>query len=134
MNKYKTIDLPTAIVEIDDWQMQCCGDPFKVGDIIEWTVLKWNFEKLVVDVGNIDFYYENHADSSAELFKIKGTVKKIVAIHCVYQSKSKKDNTLVPVSGITVDVTEADGWDKDIEGMRFFGYCAYLENANVCST
>ena len=115
-------------VWIDSWQIQCCGEPFKTGDKIKWTALKWKFEKPVVEVGKIDFYYENHAESNDNLFEIEGIVEEILAIHCVYKLDDEK-KVQVAVSGITVPVNNENGWDKDInDKMQFTAYCAKLKN------
>lgn len=33
----KELKMESCVVSYDSWQMQCCGDPFSVGDKIEWT-------------------------------------------------------------------------------------------------
>ncbi len=62
----------------DDWQLQCCGEPFKVGGCVEWLVRMPM--KMSVDVGHIDYRYEAH-DSEAELFRLKGRVVKIQGLY-----------------------------------------------------
>ena len=47
-------------VSIDDWQIQCCGEPFKVGDTVEWFVKKW--DKVMPDyhdAGAMDNFNEH---------------------------------------------------------------------------
>jgi hypothetical protein len=118
-------------VWIDSWQMQCCGTPFKIDDKIKWTALKWEFEKPVVDVGNIDFYYENHAESNDNLFDIEGIVSEIFAIHFVYKLNTET-RVQIAISGKTVPVNEADGWDKDMsEEMQFSAYYVKLKNVST---
>ena len=118
---------------IEDWQMQCCGTSFQIGDTVKWTILKWEFEKPIVDVGEIDFLYENHAESNDNLFEIEGVVTQILAIHYVYELNTKT-RAHIPISGITVPVNEADGWNEDInDEMEFAAYCVKLENVSIKS-
>ena len=111
--------------------MQCCGTPFKIGDAIDWFVCKWEFEKLIVDVGNADFYYDHHCDNNSNLLKMKGNVTSIVAIHYAYKRESENSNLMIPISGIAVDVKEADGWDGNFEGKELFCYYVCLENVSL---
>jgi hypothetical protein len=119
----------SVTVWIESWQMQCCGTPFKLGDTVNWTVLECVFVDPSVDVGKIDFYYENHAENNDGLFEIEGMVSHILAIHHAYELK-KKTRTKIPISGMTTPVYEADGWEKDMDGMEFAAYCVKLENAS----
>ena len=117
---------------IEDWQMQCCGTPFKIGDTVKWTILKWEFEKPTVDVGKVDYYYENHAESNDNLFEIEGVVTQILAIHFVYELDTKT-KVNIPISGITIPVNEAnDGWEENvIDEMEFAAYFVKLENVSI---
>ncbi|NDV66677.1 DUF6578 domain-containing protein [Bacteroides sp. 224] len=115
---------------IEAWQMQCCGTPFQVGDAVEWTVIKWGNEKLLVDVGKIDFYYENHADIDTQIFKLKGNVTSILAIHYAYR-KSKTSNLMIPASGITVEKTQVDGWDKKVDEKELYAYFVCLTDCEI---
>ena len=132
-----------CVVFIEDWQIQCCGDPFKIGDNIEWTVWKWKkgFEE---SLDGVDFVYENHGSAQSEaLFTLRATVSKIKARYykeelCPDQETPDEQEELYPeqespdermfyrVYAKTVDVTEADGRDKDIDNMRFGSYVVTL--------
>lgn len=52
--------LHQCVVLYEDWQMQCCGVPFKIGDTVRWIVMKSDSYNPPVDVGTIDYYYEAH--------------------------------------------------------------------------
>ena len=45
----------------DSWQMECCGTPFSVGDIVKWLVLKAEQLNTPVNVGAINYCYEAHS-------------------------------------------------------------------------
>ena len=46
-------------VYYDGWQMDCCGEPFKIGDMVQWDCVKSNNDFLV----QADYYYEAHDDT-----------------------------------------------------------------------
>ena len=55
--------------------MQCCGEPFEVGDDVQWTAEKWTFgDPGIPGLNEVDFYYENHSDE--EISVINGKVKR----------------------------------------------------------
>ena len=124
-------EIDRCTVVVADWEMKCCGTPFKVGDTIEWFVSKSESEKLLVDMGNIDFDYDHHSFDNKNLFKIKGNVVNIFAIHYAYKKVSENPDFMVPISGISVEIKEADGWDEDIEGKELCCYYVCLENVNL---
>ena len=122
-------------VLIAAWEMQCCGTPFKIGDIVEWCVEKDESGKLdFVDVDNIDFDYVGHYTEN-DIQELQGKIVSIAAIHYAYRSSSK---SLIPIAGIAVDVKEADGWDESpkewdvkIEEKHLSYYLVHLENVNL---
>lgn len=123
--------LNQCIVLFEDWQMQCCGTPFKVGDTVRWLVLKWFNKNIPVNVGTIDYYYEAHDSNYKTLFMLNGVVSDIRALHYKYEESSNNPNVKVPVSGLTVNVDSADGWDEPIEGLPFSEYIVKLEDVNI---
>jgi len=116
--------LNQCIVLYDDWQIQCCGAPFKIGDTVSWLVLKWDYDNIPVNVGTIDYCYEAHDTNYKTLFMLNGFVSEIIvrALHYKYEESPNNPNVNVPVSGHTVDVDSADGWDEPIEGLPFSAY------------
>ena len=48
-------------VYYEDWQLQCCGDPFSVGDDIEQTAIAKHYKLPKHDV-DIDFMEEHHLE------------------------------------------------------------------------
>ena len=74
-----------TVVHYEDWQMQCCGIPFAVGEPICWPVLRCEGEPLV-DVGvGADWYYEAHGSDGDALKSLSGTVTAIRAVYYTYE-------------------------------------------------
>jgi hypothetical protein len=115
-------------VWVDSWQMQCCGQPFKIGTQVKWLARRWKFDPIV-ECGQIDYSYEGHGEEDME---IAGKVADIKAVYTMY---APNDDILKskPVSHILVDVKgEADGWEDRYRGEhKFDGYLVKLNNAIV---
>ena len=64
-------------VYYENWQMMCCGDPFAVGDEVEWTVhlstRRSGQEKL-----HVDFYEDHYYHSADGILKLRGKVERIL--------------------------------------------------------
>ena len=114
------------VVWIDAWQMQCCGNAFEIGSIIEWDVVQWTFEyPPVVGIGKIDYYYDHHNDG--EVLHMKGIV---TDIFCVYEQYALDETTNVKkaVSGkLTKCIEQATGWHKDDNEYKFSAYLASVD-------
>ena len=63
MKKYKDL-----IVHYESWQYECCGTPFKVGDVVQWTAYKDGDE----------YWYDAHANFKLQ---IEGKIVEIVALY-----------------------------------------------------
>jgi hypothetical protein len=119
-------------VWVDDWQMQCCGTPFSVGDEVSWNVkevdVDW-FSNLFGPEAGIDVDgAEEHHTAGLELgAATTGKVTGINAVHCRY-APSEDDRTLSPVQGSAVlaPITSADGWNAAKGEHRFVGYLVRL--------
>lgn len=83
-----------VIVWVDGWQMQCCGKPFDIGSIIEWNVrTNIDFElSPIEDLGTINYYYDDHADSNTVISVLNGEVTEICKVYHAY--KLDKDNNV----------------------------------------
>ncbi|MHC6204169.1 DUF6578 domain-containing protein [Breznakiellaceae bacterium SP9] len=124
-------------VWIEDWQMQCCGKPFAIGDTVEWLALKWTgTDSEIVNVGKTDYLYDHHSSDFKGLFKIQGVVAHIEAIFYHYEEKQmvlagRSGNFMIPVSGKVRSVESANGWEKDADGMDFAAYHVALRKVNI---
>ncbi len=112
----------------ESWQMDCCGEPFKVGDTVNWTVGK--YEKLgpcnTVNLGKIDYYYENHLFDRGPYFELEGRVIGIKILFEKFGPSKLKPSESVPVSGVLRETTKVERYEKGFNGMRVTGFVVTL--------
>lgn len=119
--------------------MQCCGDPFRRGERIAWTVLKgldphvpeWLAEVLGDRVVTVDAIEEHHQGEDGEVEPVIGTVASIRAVSCRLAPVTEGSRTYVriPGSGVTTDIEMADGWTEAPSGTELMGYLVELTGA-----
>ena len=115
----------------ESWQIQCCGDPFSVGDRVEWTGVT-PYEYPVADGVIIDFVEDHH---DAAFLSIKGYVSRIVA----HRSEFPRGQRIVDYYKariISEELQTADGHeselpDDDTTERTFWGYVVTLKNVVV---
>lgn len=72
-----------AVVWYADWQMECCGEPFELGDRVTWTVeeaddREWLPAALGPDHAvTVTHLEEHHAQDESRLLTLTGFVTKI---------------------------------------------------------
>jgi hypothetical protein len=75
-------------VWVDSWQMQCCGDPFSVGQQVSWTLSDadqdWLMTMLGADAQVTVDAAEEHGGLPEETPRTTGIVSRIAAVHCRY--------------------------------------------------
>ena len=122
-------------VWVDDWQMQCCGDSFGVGDDVAWTGREADSEWLQRVFGpdspvSVDAAEEHHGGVDDDCPVTVGTVASIDAVHCRYEVGPGPDGRggryPVPGSGRRHTVGSADGWAANLDVLRFVGYLVQL--------
>ncbi|HET7486817.1 MAG TPA: DUF6578 domain-containing protein [Acidimicrobiales bacterium] len=116
-------------VWIDGWQMQCCGESFRVNEYVELsTSAEVDREFLGVVLGEesaaaLTDYEDHHDLDVAPMTPLAGQVETIEAVSCRYV---QQDRVMLPVPGTTHVVVkdEATGWEPedDGHGLRFVGY------------
>ena len=111
---------------VEEWQMKCCGDPFKVGDEVTWTAEEWRCDMpKIPGVEEIDYNYENHGDD--DVHTICGTVRRIFAVYQTYKL-NPADNRYYPDLGKIIEICgEAIGWEEDMGEYSFSAYYVLLE-------
>jgi hypothetical protein len=122
-------------VWVDSWQMQCCGEPFRIGSQVAWTLgrpdLDWLNAMLGADARqSVDAAEEHHGGLPADTMPTRGTVTRIAAVHCGYAPRPGSDSrTRYPVagSGVLTELDSADGWTTDLGELNFVGYLVQLE-------
>ena len=122
-------------IYISDWQMQCCGTPFKIGDAVGWLVCKYEDDWQDKALHGAEYYYEHHSADWNKLYMATGIVDTIIARYCRYESlpnpNMKQGSIRYPVYQKSVGITEADGWEADIDGLVFFSYLVELRDCTI---
>ncbi|MGW1132369.1 DUF6578 domain-containing protein [Streptomyces griseoluteus] len=114
---------------VDDWQMQCCGQDFAVGDVVSWTLLEADPEDYADVVGakraeGIGFREEHHG-RAGECAATSVEVLSIDEVHCRYEIPAgATDRMHLPVrdTAVLVPVDRADGWARPRPDVSFVGY------------
>ena len=127
-------DLVEIKVWVDHWQMQCCGEPFAIGDEVSWTLRDPDTEWLAHVLGSdlaagIGKAEEHHGGVGEGVTPTVGIVASIHAVHCRYAPvPGGAETALYPVAGSgTADaVRSADGWTPDRGDLKFAGYVVQL--------
>lgn len=111
----------------EDWQLQCCGEPFVVGAEVKWTVRRpQDNPPWLPEVEPIDWYGEHHGN---ETHALTGSVERIEATWRNYRPQEPGSRMLVPIAGTfrAQDVQSADGWEElNRSSEKFEGYLVTL--------
>jgi hypothetical protein len=108
-------------VWVDDWQMQCCGEPFSVGSRVTWTLREPNTDWLRTVLGlpvQVDAAEEHHGGVPEDTPTTTGKVLSVAAVHCRYP----------PVPDFTeyTNLSTTDRRPEDRGDLRFVGYLVRL--------
>jgi hypothetical protein len=123
-------------VWVDNWQLQCCGEPFTIGSTVSWTLREADTDWLTAVLGaetaaSVDAAEEHHDNMTASTPPTSAKVVRIDAVHCRYNPPEGHDRTRYPAegSGTLTVVTSADGWTPDRGELKFVGYLVRLATA-----
>ena len=126
-------------VWLEDWEWQCCGEPFAVGAEVEWGLVPVSSEsrsylidplgaKVVAGITHCETHHEGEDDEQP--IPTRGRVKSIVAAYWQLAPRRNEDPRVhypVAGTGILEPRETADGWEPEIEGgSRFEGYIVTL--------
>ena len=126
-----------AVVWYASWQMECCGDPFAVGEEVAWTVEgdvndEWFSAALGPNMGASITHAEEHHSDEERLDKIEGRVLTITGAWCAFGPAKPGDRVHVPLGGSArfVEVRQAGAADRGtFPDLRFNGWVVELELA-----
>lgn len=110
-----------ALVWYAAWQMECCGEPFAVGDVVDWTLgdvvdVEWLAAAVGGDLAADVTHVEDHHDVDEGTTVRRGTVRGIRCAYCRYAPVAGGDRKMLhPVAGTAV-ITAKDRVDGG-EGM-----------------
>lgn len=114
----------------EGWQMQCCGQPFRIGDMVRWDVFAFN--ETITDIPQtIEYIYDAHYETSDELLTLQGIVHQINAIYTKYKASTDNPQLLVPVSSLLKSLVKADGNEEEVNGMTFDSYIVVLGDVSI---
>ncbi len=113
------------------WQLQCCGEPFTVGDTVEWTCVMPEEYKNAHGI-IIDLVEEHHGFAT---HTVTGIVTRIIAERSEFP-KGKREVWYKKARTIKEELKRADGWEMDLKGdetteRTFWGYIVELKDAIV---
>lgn len=125
-------------VWIEEWQFACCGTPFAVGSVVEWTVVPVadvaSLSRVTDDdtARSIDACEERHGgdpDEPEDLSTVTGVVRSIWASYHRPTPATPRSGKYRPVSepNRLVPLPDTYGDDPDIDGMNFCGYIVDLD-------
>ena len=121
----------------ETWQMQCCGDPIQVGQVVSLPCIKKGPDTCACGI-NIDFDEEHHNEDANCL--IRGKVTEIRSVFVDSYANEKGDTRFIDDPNNTFAVIEVeyiDGWEEPdcYEHRKGNNPCFYiitLENAVEC--
>lgn len=114
----------------EGWQMKCCGQPFKIGDMVKWDIFAFN-ETLTDIPQTIEYIYNAHYETSDGLLILQGIVHQINAIYTKYKASADNPQLLVPVSSLLKSLVKADGNEEEVNGMTFDSYIIVLGDVSI---
>lgn len=115
----------------ESWQIQCCGDPFSVGDKVKWTcIIPENYKNAHGTI--IDFEEEHHGFAT---HAIEGIVTKIIAERSEFP-RGKREVWYYKAETIREELQHANGWesdkrDDDTTERTFWGYIVEMKDVTV---
>lgn len=120
-----------CVIYYEQWQLQCCGNPFSVGDTVQWTCLMPQEYKNAHGI-ILDFEEEHHGFAT---HSIVGTVAKIIAERSEFP-KGKRVVWYHKAQTIQEEIPCADGWESDKKDdetteRTFWGYIVELKDAVI---
>jgi hypothetical protein len=125
-----------AVVWVTAWQMECCGEPFAVGDRVSWSVrndpdVEWLTAALGADVGTtVTHAEEHHTDDGEDLPRLEGRVVTIKRAWGRFEPVNPGDSIHCPASGSErfLDVRESDGIERHaFSELSFNGWVVELD-------
>lgn len=116
---------------LDAWEMDCCGDPFAVGDTVEWTVASpdpaWLLRVYGEEAGGLTDVVDRHETRDA-CYELRGVVRRIRAGHVhLVPSSPGQGGRVLPAGGVLRDVRQATRFAPAPSGREHSGFLVDLE-------
>ena len=123
-----------AVVFVETWQHECCGEPFAVGDTVTWPLVPVSEHadlavRLGADVGGrVSSEVERHVEGVPE---VRLRIQRIRAAFCAYQRDPVGTGGVThrPVAGTTVfeGLRAVDRTHEVRGGLQWLGYVVDAE-------
>jgi hypothetical protein len=115
--------------------MECCGEPFSEGDIVEWNLAgdaddEWLVDVVGDEIASLVTHHEDHHDLEEGARTYRG---RVLGIRCAYSRYAPipggDKRNLYPVAGTAeiVPVLRVDGREGLGSDLNFNGYLVELE-------
>lgn len=124
-------------VWVDQWQQECCGESFRIGSAVTWTVSssamgsEWAGLLLGEEWGRAVTHHEEHHSEDEELGVVSGVVHTIYDVTC---RRTRNDRAFepVPMSGVLTPTDSAEVGDStsqfgDDSAVTFEGWIVELD-------
>lgn len=121
-----------AVVWYASWEMECCGKPFAVGDVVEWNLMpvpdgEWLQPFIGSDLAAQVTHQEDHHDQEDGVSVRRARVLSIRCAFCRYApAHGGEERALYPVAGTAeiVSAQRVDGREGGVLGadLYFNGY------------
>jgi hypothetical protein len=120
------------LVWIENWEMRCCGEPFSVGDSVDWSALPLSDRSWYAEFGlekAPTWIYSAHSDNES---KLRGTVEEIEAVFFRFRVVNRKA-TRIAGTGILEHRTHATTFEPHDHWGGPKSWCGYLVRLNTDS-
>jgi hypothetical protein len=117
-------------VWVDGWQVQCCGEPFAVGEHVRWMLVERPFEDVLTDhtgrreVVVLTLAEEHHGDAPEDTPVTRGRVRRLLAVTWSTR-RCRARHVPRPGGGERPDAgaVRVDGWESELppDGARRLG-------------
>lgn len=127
----EVIKMDECVIYYESWQLQCCGEPFSVGDKVDWTCVMPSEYKHAHGIV-LDCDEEHHVGAT---HCIKGTITKILVERSEFP-KGKREVWYESANVIHEEIQHADGWESDYKDdektdRTFWGYIITLKDVEI---
>ena len=115
-------------VWVEDWQHECCGDPFGIGSTVRWTLGEPDEAVDMLFGPDLSVHVDREEDRHYVLTDLDtpetvGTVTAIRSVRVRYARDPEDERVRFPVPG-SAELTEVDR--SDGAEMRSKGFAGYL--------
>jgi hypothetical protein len=141
MSRISQTYLVDMTIWMDNWQLDCCGEPFSVGSQVSWTVWQGGHSWLAALLGpgasvTLDAVEDHHGKIPKGAVPTVGTVTSIAAAYCRYAPRTGSGLTRYRVegSGVLTPLQRADKFRPRRGDLEFMGYLVQLDVTGTGTT